>query len=121
MEKSKEFVKNKTQGLIIKDAVRKVLEDVDMKKDLKGFQLWTEAITYVVAEKIKCELYAMKDVYNVLAIKHNVSYSQVERALRTAVLSTSIDVQTYFNTKHKITNSLFLALACAKVEKIAKI
>lgn len=121
MEKSKEFVINNTKGLEIAKVTKKILEELDMKKDYKGYQLWIEAVKYMLAERSKNNLLIMKEVYVDLGKKYKLKGTQIERALRDARSTIKKDMQLYFKTKHRITNSLFLALLCNKVEEQIKI
>lgn len=121
MEKSKEYVGKRADNFRITKETKKILEDLDMQKDYKGFHLWIEAVRYVIAEKCKNNLCSMKEVYVDLGKKYNLKDTQIERALRDARNTIEKDMQLYFRTKHKITNSLFLALIRDRVEEQIKI
>lgn len=97
----------------VRIATEQILSELDMKKGLEGYKLWIEAIVILLVEEG-----TFSKMYEKLAKRCKSQTLSVERKLRTARESILVDTQEYFKTKHKITNTMFLALLYDKVEKM---
>lgn len=98
----------------IENKIKKMLNDLNIRIDIKGYGYWVEAVKYVVLNN-KVTYFMTKEIYYNVAKTMNTTPERVERALRHAIDGKYEEIQKYFNINYSIKNSTFLALLVDKV------
>lgn len=104
---------------IIENKVKSILNNLNIRINIKGYGYWIEAVKYVVLNN-KITYFMTKEIYYNVAKKMNTTPSRVERALRHAISEKTTEIQKYFNIDYSIRNSTLLALIVDKVRNEAQ-
>lgn len=99
---------------IIENKVKSILNDLNIRIDIKGYGYWIEAVKYVVLNN-KITYFMTKEIYYNVSKTMNTTPERVERALRHALDGKTEEIQKYFNIDYSIRNSTLLALIVDKV------
>lgn len=78
------------ENMDIETYVRMIMLDLGLKPYLSGFELFKDAVLYLLSNDGNC-LGWVRDVYPALGEMHGIKYFNVERALRTAIASASLE------------------------------
>lgn len=98
---------------LIEKEVIKVLKEIDVCPDWLGFKYIITAIKLMINNKN--DNFKIGEIYKDVAKKHRTTYSKVERNIRYTKENIKINLNQYFETKHKVTNSSFLYFIKNKV------
>lgn len=101
---------------ILENKTKKILNDLNIQINTKGYKYWIETVKYIILNN-KIEYRIFKEVYIDVSKKVNTTPSKFERALRHSIEGRKDDIQRYFNTGCKIYNSSFLALIVDKIKE----
>ena len=107
-----EFMEEK----VIENNTKKILNDLNIKINIKGYQYWRETVKYIILNN-KVEYRMTKDVYIDVSRKMNTTSSRFEKALRDSIKGREMQIQKYFNINYSIKNSTFIALLISKIKE----
>lgn len=97
---------------------RKILDEIGIRPNLKGYGAWIVAAQRVVELK-KRKYRIFKEVYPEVAKRMNDTLTRVERCLRTSISGPiQKKIKKYFKVNYDITNSVFLALLVQKIKEL---
>lgn len=109
-----EEVERKKVTIETKDIVERILDEIGIRVNVKGYRLWVTAVQI----KLKNEDETMGNLYIDVAAKHKTTASKAERALRYAYEDINEQCMKYFNIQYKTNNTVFLEYLCKKTIKI---
>lgn len=97
---------------------KRILNELGVKPNLKGYRAWVEVSKYVIEKDSKhCKI--CNDIYPEVAKRMNDTPVRVERALRTSISGEMKErIKKYFATKCSITNGSFLGLLIQKIKEL---
>ncbi len=101
----------------IEAIAKQILRDMGIKIHYLGFKYWITAIyiTLDIELSNKPNL-RMMELYYMVSKKHRTTASKVERAMRYAYETTTIDLKQYFNVTYTINNTALLFLLVEAVK-----
>ncbi len=101
----------------IEAIAKQILRDMGIKIHHLGFKYWITAIyiTLDIELSNKPNL-RMMELYYMISKKHRTTVSRVERAMRYAYETTTIDLKQYFNVTYTINNTALLFLLVEAVK-----
>ena len=100
---------------IIEDKVKRILNDLNIRMNLRGYICWIEAVKYIILNN-RINYKITIEIYKELAKKIGTTPSGYERALTYSLRDRKEEIQRYFNVDYSIKNSTFLALLVDKVK-----
>lgn len=100
---------------IIENKVKRILNDLNIRMDIRGYKCWIEAVKYIIL-KNRINYKITVEIYRELAKKLGTTPSGYERALTYSLRDRKEEIQRYFNIDYSIKNSTFLALLVDKVK-----